>query len=76
MSENIVASRWVDAPTFLAAFDNGSGFGCLVGEYGNPSVITGEVAESSAMPGMIRVETEHGTTYLDADDLIHAGDLT
>lgn len=39
----------------------------LVGEAGGHSQIIGECAPSSAIPGMWRVETEHGVLFLDPD---------
>lgn len=39
----------------------------LVGESGGLSAIY-EVESSNVMPGMIRVETEHGPLYLDPDE--------
>jgi hypothetical protein len=39
----------------------------LVGESGGLSAIY-EVGASSAMPGLVRVETEHGPLYLDPDE--------
>jgi hypothetical protein len=39
----------------------------LVGESGGLSAIY-DVRESSAMPGLLSVETEHGMLYLDPDE--------
>lgn len=39
----------------------------LVGASGGLSAVY-EVEESSAMPGLTRVETEHGPLYLDPDE--------
>lgn len=39
----------------------------LIGESGGLSAIY-EVENSSAMPGLLRVETEHGPLYLDPDE--------
>ena len=39
----------------------------LHGSGGGLSLITGEIKPSSALPGTLSVETEHGTTYLDAE---------
>lgn len=40
----------------------------LVGDADNLSCITGEVYESSTVPGLMAVETEHGTLYLDPEE--------
>lgn len=37
----------------------------LVGDHGGLSLITGEIAWSSLVPGTMSVELEHGTVYLD-----------
>lgn len=39
----------------------------LVGENGGLSTIIGEIEESSSVPGLIRIETEHGMLYLDPE---------
>lgn len=39
----------------------------LVGDFGGLTLISGDVKPSAAMPGLLHVETEHGTLYLDPD---------
>ena len=39
----------------------------LIGDRGNPSLITGHLRESSLVKGALSVETEHGTVYLDLE---------
>lgn len=40
----------------------------LVGDSGGLSAIVGDVEASNTMPGMVRVETEHGPLYLDPEE--------
>jgi hypothetical protein len=40
----------------------------LVGESGGLSAVYTNDGPSSAMPGLIRIETEHGPLYLDPDE--------
>lgn len=47
--------------------DPARGVVSLVGDRGGLSRITGDVQISHVIPGMVRVETEHGTVYLDDD---------
>jgi len=47
--------------------DSNRGVISLVGDHGGLSLITGEIASSSLMTGMIALETEHGTVYLDPE---------
>lgn len=42
----------------------------LVGDNGGLSAITGEVSPSSAHPGCMMVETEHGTLYFEDDEQV------
>lgn len=46
----------------------------LVGDVDNLSCITGEVYDSSTMPGLMAVETEHGTLYLDPEEEVLISD--
>lgn len=39
----------------------------LIGDHGNPSLITGYLRESSLVKWTLSVETEHGTVYLDLE---------
>lgn len=39
----------------------------IVGDHGGLSLITGEVEESSLVPGTLSIETEHGVLYLPED---------
>src|SRR5699024_7048286 len=39
----------------------------LIGDHGNPSLITGHLRESSLVKWTLSVETEHGTVYLDLE---------
>lgn len=39
----------------------------IIGDHGGTSRVTGDVEESSTMPGLYRVETEHGPLYLDPE---------
>lgn len=47
--------------------DSNRGVISLVGDHGGLSLITGEIAPSSLMTGMISIETEHGTVHLDPE---------
>ena len=40
----------------------------LVGECGGLSSIIGDCGPSDAMPGLYRIETEHGALYLDPEE--------
>lgn len=42
----------------------------LAGNHGGLSLITGEVYESNVVQGMLAIETEHGTVYVDRDNEI------
>jgi hypothetical protein len=55
-----------DYDTKLVAAERLDSTMVLVGESGGLSAIYG-VKGSSVMPGMLAVETEHGTLYLDID---------
>lgn len=42
----------------------------LVSANGNRTVVDGEAGPSSSLPGLHRVETEHGVLYLDPDSKV------
>lgn len=57
---------WIPAAGLREAVEDSTrGVFYLHGDDGGLSLITGEVRASSSMPGLLSVETEHGTTYLD-----------
>lgn len=56
-----------DYPTRLVKGAHLNSTMVLVGESGGLSAIYGN-EESSAMPGLLLVETEHGSLYLDPDE--------
>lgn len=57
--------RVSDIPAIVAASDRG--IVSLVGDHGGLSQVVGEVHPSAVVRGTIRVETEHGSIYLDPD---------
>lgn len=55
--------------------DSLDGIGALVGSQGGLSVIEGDIENSSAIPGCIRIETEHGTIYADKDSFLDLAEV-
>lgn len=44
--------------------------GCIIGDLGGRTVITGDIYRSNTFQGCISFETEHGTLYIDKDHII------
>ena len=39
----------------------------LIGDWGGTASVSGEIYESLVMPGLVAIETEHGTVYLEPE---------
>ena len=57
--------RVADIPAIVA--DPKRGIVSLVGDHGGHALITGDITLSSLMMGMIAIETEHGTVFLEPE---------